>query len=433
MSLGRAATAPAWTDSGHPALGTVPRVGERRRSLRLPPLAVVVGPAFVAAIAYVDPGNIAVNLQAAHQDGYLLLWVVVTASVLAGFVQYQAASLGVASGRGLAELCAQRLPLPARLAMWAQCELVAAATDVAEFVGAAVGINLLFGIPLLPAGFLTAAVTFGVLAMRSRRGASLFEATVAGLLVVISACFVYETLRVGPSPRQAVVGMVPSLTGPGALLLAVGIVGATVMPHAVYLHSHLAACQADGLSPIQRSRLLRRTRRDVATALGLAAAVNIAMLLVAADLFRPGLYRGALDFTAADHVLAQRLGGGAAVVFAVALLASGISSSGVGTLAGQIVMASFTRRHIPVATRRAITILPALALLAWHANLTVALMATQAVLSFGIPFAVIPLVALTADRQIMGAHTTHPATTIVGAGIAAALVALNAVLLAQTV
>lgn len=150
----------------------------------------MVGPAFVAAIAYVDPGNIAVNLQTAHQDGYLLLWVVVTASVLAGFVQYQAASLGVASGRGLAELCAQRLPLPARLAMWAQCELVAAATDVAEFVGAAVGINLLFGIPLLPAGFLTAAVTFGLLAMRSRRGVPLFEATVAGLLVVISACFV---------------------------------------------------------------------------------------------------------------------------------------------------------------------------------------------------------------------------------------------------
>jgi len=430
MSLGRASVAPAPVG---PAPGIVPGLDlvEGRRWPRLPPLARLLGPAFVAAIAYVDPGNIVANMEAADRTGYELLWVVVAASAVAAFVQLQAASLGVATGRGLADLCAERLGPLGRMVMWLQCEAVAAATDVTEFVGAAVGIRLLFGLPLLPAGLVTAAVAFGLLGLQ-RRGASRFEAVVAVLLVVVGTCFVWEVIRSSPSTHAAVRGLTPSLAGPGAVLVAVGIVGATVMPHAVYLHSELAARQADGLDGTGRRRLLRRTRVDVAAALGVAGVINVAMLLVAARLLHPGLLHAALTFGAAHHLLAERLGGAAALVFSVGLLASGVSSCGVGTLAGQIVMGSFVRRRPPLWVRRAVTAVPALAILGSHVSLTGALLIAQAILSFGIPFAVIPLFALSADRRLMGPLASRPAVAAAGGLVAAGLVALNVLLLVRT-
>lgn len=315
--------------------------------------------------------------------------------------------------------------------MWLQCEMVAAATDVAEFVGAAAGLNLLFGIPLFMAGILTAAVSFGLLELQ-RRGASRFEATMTALLGVIAACFALEVLRPGLSARTALGGLAPSLTGPGTTLLAAAIVGATVMPHAVYLHSELAARRADGLGRADRRRLLRRTRTDVGAALGVAAAVNVAMLLVAARLLHPAITQGALTFATTHRLIAERMGGAAALIFAVALLASGLSSSGVGTLAGQIVMGGLARRPVPIAVRRAVTAAPALVILACHVPLIEAVLIGQAVLSFGIPFAIIPLFALSADRRVMGLFVTRPVARAAGGLVAAALVALNAVLLAQT-
>jgi manganese transport protein len=390
----------------------------------------MLGPAFVASVAYVDPGNFATNIQGGAEYGYLLLWVVLAANLMAMLVQYLSAKLGIVTGRALPELVRERLPRPASWGMWIQGEAVAMATDVAEFIGAALGLNLLFGVPMLPAGLITGLITFVVLGLRAR-GRRRFELAIVALLSFVIIGFLYETLRLGPSVPGSLHGLVPGLDGAGSLYLAVGILGATVMPHVIYLHSAMTSDRAPGRDDRDCRRLLRFQRLDVLTALGLAGLVNMAMLAVAARAFHTPALAGLNTIGQAHAELGRLAGGGAALVFATALLASGVSSSSVGTYAGEVIMAGFVRLRIPLIARRAITMLPSLAILALGVNPTRALVLSQVVLSFGIPFALVPLVILTSRRGVMGAHVNQRRTIAAGGACVAVIVALNIVLLWQ--
>jgi manganese transport protein len=410
--------------AGSGALGRMLARGRIRGVLAM------LGPAFVASVAYVDPGNFATNVEGGAQYGYLLLWVVLAANLMAMVVQYLSAKLGIVTGRALPELVRDRLPRPAAWGMWVQGEVVAMATDVAEFIGAALGLNLLFGVPMLPAGLITGLITFAVLGLKAR-GRRRFELAIIALLGFVTAGFLYETLRLGPSVPGSLRGLVPSLDGAGSLYLAVGILGATVMPHVIYLHSAMTKDRAPSRDDRDCRRLLRFQRLDVLTALGLAGLVNMAMLAVAARAFHTPALAG-LDTIGEAHAELGRLaGGGAALVFATALLASGVSSSSVGTYAGEVIMAGFVRRRIPLPARRAITMLPSLAILAVGVNPTSALVLSQVVLSFGVPFALVPLVILTSRRGVMGAHVNQRATTIAAVMCVAVIIALNVLLLWQ--
>jgi len=390
----------------------------------------MLGPAFVASVAYVDPGNFATNIQGGAQYGYLLLWVVLAANLMAMVVQYLSAKLGIVTGRALPELVRDRLPRPATWGMWVQGEVVAMATDVAEFIGAALGLNLLFGVPMLSAGLITGLITFAVLGLRAR-GRRRFEVAIIALLGFVVAGFLYETLRLGPSVPGSLHGLVPGLDGAGSLYLAAAILGATVMPHVIYLHSALTKDRTPSRDDRDRRRLLRFQQLDVLTALGLAGLVNMVMLAVAARAFHTPALAG-LDTIGQAHAALGRLaGGGAALVFAVALLASGVSSSSVGTYAGEVIMAGFVRLRVPLLARRAVTMLPALAILAAGANPTSALVLSQVVLSFGIPFALVPLVILTSRRDVMGCHVNQRRTTIAGGVCVAVIIALNVLVLCQ--
>jgi len=410
-----------------PAL-PVPR--PRRPSGGLRRMLPVLGPAFVAAIAYIDPGNFATNIGGGATFGYTLVWVVVLANVVAMLVQYLSAKLGLATGRDLAELCSERLSGPARWLMWAQAELVVMATDLAEFVGAAIALQLLFGLPPLASGGVTAVVAFLILGLR-RHGRRPFEITIIALLAVVTLVFVYELLRAAPAPADIAAGLIPRLAGTDSLLLASGIVGATVMPHAVYLHSSMTAQltrPARSRPALDLNRLLRAQRVDVLMALSLAGAVNVAMLVVAAALFHgSGLSVDSLQDAHAG--LVALAGTGAAVAFAVALLASGLSSASVGTYAGEIVMAGYLGRRIPPTVRRLVTMIPALVLLGSGASTGTALVLSQVVLSFGIPFTLVPLVLLTSRRAVMADLVNCRLTTVAGAVVAAAIIALNAFLI----
>jgi manganese transport protein len=390
----------------------------------------LLGPAFVAAVAYVDPGNFATNFSAGARFGYALAWAVVAANLMAMLVQYLSAKTGVATGRDLPELCRDELGRAASVGLWAQAELIAMATDLAEFIGAALGLNLLFHVPLFPAGLITAAVAFGILALE-QRGYRPFELAIAGLLGIVFLGFAYDLAAVGPSPRGVASGFVPGL-GSDRLLLVSGIIGATVMPHVVYLHSALTksrvSCRDDG----ERQELLRFQRLDVVVALGAAGLINLAMLFVAASVFRPAGGANVDSIQAAHAGLGRLVGGGAALAFAAALLASGLSSSSVGTYAGQVVMQGFVRRRIPLFARRALTMLPALVVLALGLPATNSLVISQVVLSFGIPFALVPLVLLTRRADIMGPLVNRRRTTVAAAGIAAMITALNVYLLFAT-
>ena len=400
--------------------------GRRRAVLAL------LGPAFVAAVAYVDPGNFATNFSAGAQFGYALAWVVVLANLMAMLVQYLSAKAGVATGRDLPELCRDHLPRALSLGLWAQAELVAMATDLAEFVGAAIGLNLLFGLPLLPAGLITAVVAFGVLAME-QRGYRRFELAIAALLGLVFLGFVYDLAATGPSPAGIAGGLVPSLGGGSRLLLIVGIIGATVMPHVVYLHSALTKSRTACRDDAERRRLVRFQRLDVVIALGAAGLVNLAMLFVAASLaHRSGGLGGGDSIPAAHEQLGRLAGGGAALAFAVALLASGLSSSSVGTYAGQVVMQGFLGRRIPLFLRRGLTMLPALVVLGVGLPATASLVISQVVLSFGIPFALVPLVLLTRRADIMGPLVNHRLTTAAAACVTVLVVTLNGYLLYLT-
>jgi manganese transport protein len=418
-------------DVARPAEGAGPLAALRGRGRR-GAVAALLGPAFVAAVAYVDPGNFATNFSAGAQFGYALAWVIVLANLMAMLVQYLSAKAGVTTGRDLPELCRDHLPRPVSLGLWAQAELVAMATDLAEFVGAAIGLNLLFRLPLLPAGLITAVVAFGVLAME-QRGYRRFELAIAALLGLVFLGFAYDLFAVGASPAAITAGLVPHLGGGSRLLLVVGIIGATVMPHVVYLHSALTKSRTACRDDAERRRLVRFQRLDVVIALGAAGLVNLAMLFVAASLaHRSGGAGGGDSIPAAHDLLARFAGGGAALAFAVALLASGLSSSSVGTYAGQVVMQGFLGRRIPLFLRRGLTMLPALVVLGAGLPATVSLVISQVVLSFGIPFALVPLVLLTRRADIMGPLVNRRLTTIAAACVTALIVTLNGYLLYLT-
>jgi len=398
---------------------------------RLRGAVALLGPAFVAAVAYVDPGNFATNIAAGARHGYALAWVVVAANVMAMLVQYLSAKVGIATGMDLPELCREHFRRPVSRGLWVQAEIIAMATDLAEFVGAAIGLHLLFGVPLFPAGLITAVVAFGVLALE-QRGYRRFELAIAALLGLVLLGFAYDLFVVGASGPELAAGLVPGFAGDGSVLLAAGIIGATVMPHVVYLHSALTkarvACRDDG----ERRELLRFTRIDVLVGLGTAGLINLTMLVVAAELFgRTG--RSDIDTIEAAHAgLGQLVGGGAALAFAVALLASGLSSSSVGTYAGQVVMQGFIQRRIPLLLRRGLTMLPALVVLGLGLSPTDSLIVSQVVLSFGVPFALVPLALVTRRRDVMGTFVNRPGTTAALSGVAALIIALNVVLLWET-
>ena len=390
----------------------------------------LLGPAFVAAVAYIDPGNFATNLSAGAVSGYALAWAIVAANLMAMLVQYLSAKVGVATGRDLPELCRDFLPSAVSRGLWVQAELIAMATDLAEFVGASVGLNLLFGTPLLVAGLITAVVAFAILALE-QRGYRRFELAIAALLGIVFFGFAYDLAAVGAKPAALAAGLVPSLAGPDGLLLIAGIIGATVMPHVVYLHSALTKRRVVCRDDAERRELMRFQRLDVLMALGAAGVINLAMLFVAAAVFSGGGGHVADSIAAAHAGLGRLVGGGAALAFAVALLASGLSSSSVGTYAGQVVMQGFIGRRIPVFARRAATMLPALIVLGAGLPATDSLVISQVVLSFGIPFALVPLVLLTRRADVMGSLVNSSITTAAAASVAALIGTLNLCLLAM--
>lgn len=384
----------------------------------------MLGPAFVAAVAYVDPGNFATNLQGGARFGYTLLWVVLAANLMAMLIQYLSAKLGIVTDRDLPELCRERFPRAVSWGLWAQAEVMAMSTDIAEFLGAALGLNLLFGVPLLPAGLMTGVIAFAVLELQTH-GFRRFELAITALLGIIFLGFLYETLRIGPSAHESLRGLLPTVHGSGALYLAVGIVGATVMPHVIYLHSALTKGRTPCRDDRERRRVLRFERVDVIVALGLAGVVNMAMLAVAAKLFHTPALSGLSTIQQAHAQFSHLVGGTAALAFAVALLASGASSSSVGTYAGQVVMAGFIDVRIPLLARRAVTMLPAIAVLAIGVSTTGALVLSQVVLSFGIPLALVPLVMLTSSREVMGVHVNRRLTALAGVALAGVITLMN--------
>ncbi|HXB16491.1 MAG TPA: Nramp family divalent metal transporter [Solirubrobacteraceae bacterium] len=390
----------------------------------------MLGPAFVAAVAYVDPGNFATNIQGGAKYGYLLLWVVLVANLMAMLIQYLSAKLGIVTERNLAENVRERYPRAVTWGMWLQAEVMAMSTDIAEFLGAAIGLNLLFGVPLLPAGLITGLLAFALLALQ-HHGRRRFELAITGLLGLVLGGFLYQALRIGPSASGSLHGLLPGLDGAGSLYLAVGIIGATVMPHVVYLHSALTNGRVPVRDEHERRRVLRFERIDVVLALGLAGIVNIAILGVAAKLFHTPALSGLNSLQGAHAQLGHLVGGGAALAFAVALLASGASSASVGTYAGQVVMAGFINVRIPVFVRRAVTMLPALAVLAAGVNATDALVLSQVVLSFGLPFALVPLVLLTSRRDVMGEHVNRTVVRALAWACALVIAGLNMFLLSQ--
>ncbi len=392
----------------------------------------LLGPAFVAAIAYVDPGNVASNISAGAQFGYLLVWVIVMANAMAGLVQYLSAKLGLVTGMSLPEAVRERSSTPMRLAYWGQAETVAMATDLAEVVGGAIALHLLFDLPLVAGGLVTGVVSMALLLVQDRRGQRPFEWVIIGLLAVIAVGFLASVVISPPSAGQAVAGLVPRFDGAESVLLAAAMIGATVMPHAVYLHSGLARDRHGRPEPgPARVRLLEVTRLDVGLAMVLAGAVNLSMLLMAANTLRG---RDNVDTLEGAHAaVVDALGPAAGLLLAIGLLASGLASTSVGAYAGAMIMQGLLRRNIALLVRRLITLIPAIAVLAVGIDPTRALIVSQVVLSFGIPFALIPLVRLTGDRALMGADVNHRVTTALAWLVAAIISMLNVVLIYLTV
>jgi manganese transport protein len=404
--------------------------GDARGLARIWPF---LGPAFIAAVAYIDPGNFATNISGGAKFGYLLLWIVLSANLVAMLVQTQSAKLGIATGKNLAELCRERFSRRTSIGLWLQAEVVAMACDLAEIVGAALGLNLLFGIPLFPAGLIAGAGTFALLALQ-RRGFRKLEAAITVLVGVVVVAFAYELFDASPDGGEVAKHLfVPGFAGTESILLATGIVGATVMPHVIYLHSALTQNRIVGRNDHERRRILRFEKIDVVIALAIAGAVNLAMMIVAAALFHGGGLTGIETIEGAYSGLQTLDSQGAATIFGIALLASGFASSSVGTMAGQVVMQGFIHRRIPIFLRRAITLAPALLILAIGVNPTDALVGSQVVLSFGIPFALVPLVMFGAKREIMGELVNPRWLSALVAVLASLIIALNVFLLYEFV
>ncbi|MBM9476865.1 Nramp family divalent metal transporter [Nakamurella flavida] len=391
-----------------------------------------LGPAFVAAVAYVDPGNVAANLQAGARYGYLLVWVLVLATASAGIVQFLSAKLGLTTGASLPELVGRRTRRSGRLAYWLQAEAVAMATDLAEVVGGAIALYLLFDLPLLLGGLVAGAVSLFLLLVQDRRGQRPFERVITGLLLVIAIGFVAGLFVAPPSPSGVVGGLVPRFDGLDSVLLATAMLGATVMPHVVYLHSALTRDRFGVVPPgPERRRLLSATRVDVGIAMVLAGAVNISMLLLAASALRG--VDGVDTIEGAHAAVTAGLGPVIGLMFAIGLLASGLASASVGSYAGSVIMDGLIHKRIPVVWRRVITLIPALIVLGSGVDPTSALIISQVVLSFGLPFVLVPLLRLTADRDLMGEQVNGRVTQVAGWAITAAIVGLNGVLIVGVV
>ncbi|MCG2799146.1 MAG: Nramp family divalent metal transporter [Cellulomonas sp.] len=392
----------------------------------------LLGPAFVAAVAYVDPGNVAANVTAGARYGYLLVWVLVVANTIAVLVQYLSARLGLVTGHSLPQVLGDRMRRGPRLAYWAQAELVAAATDLAEVVGGAIALRLLFGLPLVVGGLIVGAVSLGLLMVQSRRGQRPFEGVVIGLLVVIAVGFL-AGLTVAPVDwSSAAGGLVPGFDGPDSVLLAASMLGATVMPHAIYVHSSLVRDRFGGADrAIPMGRLLRATRWDVIGSLGLAGTVNIAMLLLAASALSGVAGTDSID--GAHAAITTALGPVIGTAFAIGLLASGLASTSVGAYAGATIMAGLLHARVPLLVRRIVTLIPALVVLAVGVDPTRALVLSQVLLSLGIPFALIPLVRLNGDRALMGAHAAGRRLLVLAWSAVGLVVALNVALVVLTV
>lgn len=400
--------------------------GERRGLRALWPF---LGPAFVAGVAYVDPGNFATNVAGGARFGYLLLWVVLAANLMAMLVQTLSAKLGIATGKNLAELCRDRFPRPVVIALWLQAEGVAMATDLAEVLGAALGLHLLFGTPLPVAGVIAAGAAFAILGLQ-RYGFRRLEAAITALVGAIVVAFASEVVLAEPDGGEVARHLfVPGFAGEDSILLAAGILGATVMPHVVYLHSALMQDRIRGGNGAERRTIQRFERIDVVIAMGIAGLVNIAMLAIAAATLSG---TGVENLSEAFRGFEEKEGRGAALIFGIALLASGLSSSSVGTMSGQVVMQGFINRRIPLFFRRAVTIAPALAILAAGLDPSWTLVLSQVVLSFGIPFALVPLVAFTRSPELMGCLANTRLTTIAALGVTGLIVALNVLLLHQS-
>ncbi len=390
-----------------------------------------LGPAFVASVAYIDPGNFATNIQGGAEFGYRLVWVVLASNAMAMLVQALSAKLGIATGRNLAEMCRDQFPRPIVWGMWVLMEIVAMATDLAEFLGAAIGFNLLLGIPLMPAAFLTGVTTLVILALE-RRGFRPLEAVITSLVGVIAISYLIETILDRPAwPAIAHSTLHPVLGGSEAVLLAVGILGATVMPHVIFLHSSLTQGRIATKNPEQARRLFKFELLDVGVAMTLAGLVNAAMLIMAASTFWAHGLTKIATIEEAHRTLTPLLGGASAVVFAISLLASGLSSSTVGTMAGQVIMQGFLHRQISIWIRRIVTMIPAIAAIAIGLDPTRTLVISQVVLSFGLPFALIPLVLFTRRRDLMGSLANMRATTAAAVLVTGLIVALNIFLIYQ--
>jgi manganese transport protein len=392
----------------------------------------LLGPAFVAAIAYVDPGNVAANISAGSQYGFLLVWVIVVANVMAGLMQYLSAKLGLVTGRSLPELVADNCRMPTRLAYWLQAELVAIATDLAEVVGGALALKLLFNLPMLLGGVITGAVSLLLLAIQNRHGQRAFERVIGGLLLIITIGFLAGLVVKPPAATDVLGGLVPMFSGTGSVLLATAILGATVMPHVVYLHSGLSRDRhGRPEAGAQRRRLLRITRYDVGLAMLVAGAVNLAMLLVAATNLQG--VDGTDTIEGAHAAVRNALGPTFALFFALGLLASGLASTSVGAYAGAMIMEGLLNRSFPLLLRRLVTLLPALLVLGLGIDPTKALVDSQVVLSFGIPFALIPLIRLTSNPSVVGEDVNHRLVTALGWFVAAVISSLNVVLIYLTI
>ena len=403
--------------------------GDRRGLRRLWPF---LGPAFIAAVAYVDPGNFATNIAGGAQFGYLLLWVILVSNLMAMLIQSMSAKLGIATGKNLPEVCRARFPRPVTFLLWVQAEIIAMATDLAEFIGAALALNLLFGIPLFPAGLLTAVGAFGILELQ-RRGFRPLEAVIAAMVGVIVVAFAFQMFYAEPQADRVLAGLfTPGFAGTESVLLAAGILGATVMPHVIYLHSALTQRRIVGKTEEEKRRIFRFELVDVVIAMAIAGTINASMLIMAAALFHSAGLTGVGDIDKAFEQLRILEGSTPAILFGVALLASGLSSSSVGTLSGQVVMQGFINRQIPLFLRRVITMMPALIVLAIGLNPSRSLVISQVVLSFGIPFALVPLLIFCRNRAVMGTLVNHRLTTAVASVVVALIVSLNVFLLYQT-
>ena len=409
-------------------LRTVDEALHRTRFRILP----FLGPAFIACVAYIDPGNFATNIAGGSKFGYRLVWVIVAANLLAMLIQTLSAKLGIATQRNLPEVCRERLPRPASFFLWMQAEAIAMATDLAEFLGAAIGLHLLTGLGLFPSAVVSGVASFAILGLQ-RYGFRPFESVIAVLVGVIGLCYVAELSFAHPDYGQVLRHAVtPHFGSSEAVLLSVGILGATVMPHVIYLHSALTQDRIVAQSDEDAKTLLRYTRVDVVIAMSIAGLINVAMLVMAAStFFRSGLH-DVDSLEIAHRTLQPIVGGASSALFALALIASGFSSSAVGTLSGQVVMQGFIRRQIPVQLRRLVTMIPAFVVIAIGVDPSRTLVISQVVLSFGIPFALIPLVYFTSRRDLMGSLVNRRVTTIAASVIAAAIVVLNIFLLGQT-